>query len=72
MITRRLTKLKNVARVSSLVKLAHGSEITLPPGATLENVNVEDVSYLKSCGKFEVKEDLTEVGLPTGKQRLDD
>lgn len=66
----RVSEIKNDSNENVHVKLVGGPTITLQPHTSLQNADVANISDLR--GKVSVKEDLTEVGQSTGKQRLDD
>ncbi|MHA1692957.1 MAG: hypothetical protein ACTSU7_15135 [Candidatus Heimdallarchaeaceae archaeon] len=65
----RVSKIENNSHSDVKVQLTGGSEVTIPPNTTMENVDIENIGDLKS--KVKVTEDLTEVGLPQGKTRID-
>lgn len=64
----RVKKLQNVSDENIDLRLVNGAEVTLPPSATMQNVDVAEVESLK--GKVDFIQDLTEVNLPSGKKRL--
>lgn len=64
----KISSIENTSRRDVKVQLSGGPEVTLPPGATLENANVDNINALKSHVK--VIENLTEVGTPQGKTRI--
>jgi hypothetical protein len=64
----RVKKLQNVSDENIDLRLVNGAEVTLPPSATMQNVDVVEVESLK--GKVDFIQDLTEVNLPSGKKRL--
>lgn len=65
----RISKIENTSDNDVKVKLTGGPTVKLPPRATLENADVDNIGDLK--GKTKVTEDLTEVNLPTGCARID-
>jgi hypothetical protein len=64
----RVKKLQNVSDENIDLRLVNGAEVTLPPSAIMQNVDVVEVESLK--GKVDFTQDLTEVNLPSGKKRL--
>jgi hypothetical protein len=64
----RVKKLQNVSDENIDLRLVNGAEVTLPPSAIMQNVDVVEVESLK--GKVDFTQDLTEVSLPSGKKRL--
>jgi hypothetical protein len=64
----RVKKLQNVSDENIDLRLVNGAEVTLPPSAIMQNVDVVEVESLK--GKVDFIQDLTEVNLPSGKKRL--
>lgn len=68
----RVTEIKNNSKDPVSVKLIGGPIITLTQGASIKNVDVENMNDLRGNVKIKIKEDLTEVGSSTGKQKLYD
>jgi hypothetical protein len=64
----KMSKIENTSSRDVKIQLSEGPEVTLPPGSTLENANVDNISDLKS--RVKVTENLTEVGVPQGKTQI--
>jgi len=55
----RVKSLKNISNGKVRLKFASGVSVNLPPGSTLENVNIVNEEEIK--GKVFIIKDLTEV-----------
>jgi len=66
----KLKKIKNDSDTSVELDHKNGAKTTLPPGASLENINIINLSEVE--GKVKTTSDLTEVVESEGKQRLDE
>jgi hypothetical protein len=66
----KIRKLENIS--DSVVNLKHknGAETTLPPGQTLRDIDITNLSEVQ--GQVKAIHDLTEVSEDSGKTRLDD
>lgn len=66
----RAKSVKNITNGKVKVQFPSGVSADLPPGSTIENVNVTNEEELK--GKVYITRDLTEVNENSGKTQLRD
>jgi len=66
----RVKSVKNITNGKVNLQFASGVSADLPPGSTIENVNVTNEEEIK--GKVHITRDLTEVNEPQGKKQLRD
>ncbi len=64
-----VTKLTNNSDENINVKLTAGGSLNIPPGCVMNDVDVANLAEIRD--KVTVKENLTEVGTPPGKTRID-
>ena len=65
----RMSKIENTSSRDVKIQLSEGPEVTLPPGASLKNANVDSINNVKN--QVKVTENLTEVNALQGKTRID-
>lgn len=66
----RIKKLENISNEAVSLKHKNGAETTLPPGQTLRDIDITNLSEVQ--GQVKATHDLAEVNEDKGKIRLDD
>lgn len=66
----RVKRIENISNEVVNLKHKNGAETTLPPGQTLRDIDITNLSEVQ--GQVKATHDLTEVSEDSGKTRLDD